>query len=63
MILCSFCRNRGGVTIHFGRLEKLTPYCKGFQANPLRIDWDIDDFVQFLSKQGVLPFILIVPKN
>ena len=31
MILCIFCQNKGGVTIHFGRLEKLTPYCKGFK--------------------------------
>ena len=35
-------------------VSKINPIVKVFQANPLRIDRDIDDFVQFLSQHGVV---------
>ena len=31
----------------------MNPYCKGFKQYPLRIDQDIDDIVQLLSKHRI----------
>ena len=52
MILCSFCRNMGLLPFIL-IVSKINPIVK-FQANPLRIDLDNDDFVQLLSQHGVV---------
>ena len=54
MKMCSFTRNMGLLPLIAIISEKLNPTLWRFGANPLRIDWDIDENVQFYSKHGVV---------
>ena len=51
--MCSFAWNIGLLPLIVDRLKKLTPTLWRFGDNPLRIDWDIDENVQFCLKYRV----------
>ena len=54
MKMYSFNSKHGVVTPHCDHHEKINPTLWRFWANPLRIDWDIDENVQFYLKHGVV---------
>ena len=51
---CAVLLETWGCYPSFRSSRKTNPTLWRFQGNPLRIDWDIDENVQFYSKHGVV---------